>query len=247
MVALYWIIGSGDYLSGGIDAGRLSRRRARHSAQVSPNTIAVEVGMRGSAVVEVNRASNLTRAVDGEGAGGSAGGRSEVGELTFGVKKRSVIAGRRVVAADDLACIVDGRGRGLKRPLWVAKTPSGVENVDFSIRCAKVGPSCSSSLFCFSVASWLASNLNPGSCLRIWRCGINWLCSNVKLANPNPGPPTVCFGLACGAFGHIGNKPCCSSNPKPSSPGIALVFACSGAGKPEHAQEDPLSMVSSSR
>ena len=36
-------------------------------------------------------------------------------------------------------------------------------------------------------------------------------------------------------------------NPKPSSPGIALAFAFSGAGNPELAQEDPPSMVSSSR
>jgi len=74
---------------------------------------------------------------------------------------------------------------------------------------------------------------------RIWRCGINWRCSNANLANPNSAVPTDCFGLAYGAFGLSGKRLCCSSNPRPSLPGIAWAFACSGAGNPELALEDP--------
>jgi hypothetical protein len=45
--------------------------------------------------------------------------------------------------------------------------------------------------------------------------------------------------LACCAAGHSGKRPCSSSNPKASSPGSALALACSGAGNPGPAGEDP--------
>ena len=48
-----------------------------------------------------------------------------------------------------------------------------------------------------------------------------------------------CFGLACGAFGPSGNRPCCCSNPKPLSAGTGSVFVSSGVRNPEPAQEDP--------
>jgi len=83
--------------------------------------------------------------------------------------------------------------------------------------------------------------------LRIWHSDINWPCSNARRANPNPAPPIDCFGLACCAAGHSANRPCSSSNPKPSSLGSALALAYSGAGNPGPAGEDPPSRATSSR
>ena len=53
--------------------------------------------------------------------------------------------------------------------------------------------------------------------------------------------------VACGASGHTGNTPCSSSNPKPSSLGIAAAFASSGDGNHGAAMAGPPPTANSSR
>lgn len=131
--------------------------------------------------------------------------------------------------------------------LSVAKTLKSSANVDFSVSSAKVGPLCSMSFRRFCGPWSLASDPIPGSCLKIWRSAINSPCSNGRHANPNSSPPTDYFGLACCASGHAGSMPWASSNPKPSSLGIAAAFASSGDGNPRPALEGPPSTATSSR
>jgi len=134
----------------------------------------------------------------------------------------------------------------LGRPDWTGDCPKFPDQPIFQYRRPKVGRLCSMSFWHFCDPCSLDSDPIPGSCLKTWRSAINLPCSDGRRANPNSDLLIDCFGLASGASGQAGDAASSSSSPRPSSLGIALAFAFSGAGNPDSALEDPPPTITSS-
>jgi hypothetical protein len=122
----------------------------------------------------------------------------------FLVGKRFLIMDRDTVFHEHFRGLLAEAG---VRPVWIAKTSSGVEFVDSPDGSVRLGASCSASFLpCFGV--WeQPSNRAANSCLRTWLCGTSFSCSTGTHGNPSSATQIGCCGFACAPCGLAGKRP----------------------------------------